>query len=43
METIDISIHIAEVPCPEEYYMGCINQYKAYIISISKNIIPKEV
>ena len=43
METIDISIHIAEVPCPEEYYMGCINQYKAYIISILKDIIPKEV
>lgn len=43
METIDISIHIAEVPCPEEYYMGCINQYKAYNISIPKDIIPKEV
>ena len=43
METIDISIHIAEVPCPEEYYMGCINQYKAYNISIPKDIISKEV
>lgn len=43
METIDISIHIAEVPCPEEYYMDCINQYKAYNISIPKDIIPKEV
>ena len=43
METIDISIYIAEVPCPEEYYMGCINQYKAYNISIPKDIIPKEV
>lgn len=41
--TIDISIHIAEVPCPEEYYMGCINQYKAYNISIPKDMIPKEV
>ena len=43
MEIIDISIHIAEVPCPEEYYMGCVNQYKAYNISIPKDIIPKEV
>lgn len=43
METIDISIHIAKVPCPEEYYMSCINQYKAYNISIPKDIIPKEV
>lgn len=42
-DTVDISIHIAEVPCPEEYYMGCINQYKAYNISIPKDIIPKEV
>lgn len=42
-DTIDISIHIAEVPCPEEYYMGCINQYKAYNISIPKDMIPKEV
>lgn len=42
-DTVDISIHIADVPCPEEYYMGCINQYKAYNISIPKNIIPKEV
>lgn len=42
-DTVDISIHIAEVPCPEEYYMGCNNQYKAYNISIPKNIIPKEV
>lgn len=43
METIDISIHIAEVPCPEEYYMGCVNQYRAYNISIPKEVIPKEV
>lgn len=43
METIDISIHVAEVPCPEEYYMGCNNQYKAYNISIPKDLIPKEV
>lgn len=43
METIDISIHVAEVPCPEEYYMGCVNQYKAYNISISKELIPKDV
>ena len=43
IDTVDISIHIAEVPCPEEYYMGCINQYKAYNISIPKDIIPKEV
>lgn len=42
-DTIDISIHIADVPCPEEYYMGCVNQYKAYNISISKDMIPKEV
>ena len=41
--TVDISIHIADVPCPEEYYMGCVNQYKAYNISIPKDIIPKEV
>ena len=43
IDTIDISIHIADVPCPEEYYMGCINQYTAYNISIPKDIIPKEV
>ena len=43
METINISIHIAEVPCPEEYYMSCINQYRAYNISIPKELIPKEV
>lgn len=43
METIDISIHVAEVPCPEEYYMGCVNQYKAYNLSIPKELIPKEV
>ena len=42
-DTVDISIHIAEVPCAEEYYMGCMNQYKAYNISIPKDIIPKEV
>ena len=42
-DTVDISIHIADVPYPEEYYMGCINQYKAYNISIPKDIIPKEV
>ena len=42
-DTVDISIRIAEVPCPEEYYMGCVNQYKAYNISIPKDIIPKEV
>ena len=42
METINISIHIAEVPCPEEYDMGCINQYRAYNISIPKELIPKE-
>lgn len=43
METINISIHVADVPCPEEYYMGCINQYRAYNISIPKELIPKEV
>ena len=43
MEIIHISIHIADVPCPEEYYMGCMNQYKAYNVSIPKDIIPKEV
>ena len=43
METINISIHVAEVPCPEEYYMGCVNQYKVYTISIPKEVIPKEV
>lgn len=43
METINISIHIAEVPCAEEYYMGCVNQYRAYNISILKELIPKEV
>ena len=43
MEIIDISIRIANVPCPEEYYMGCVNQYKTYNISIPKDIIPKEV
>ena len=43
METINISIHIAEVPCAEEYYMGCVNQYRAYNISIPKELIPKEV
>lgn len=42
-DTVDISIHVADVPCPEEYYMGCVNQYKAYNISIPKDIIPKEV
>lgn len=42
-ETIYISIHIAEVPCPEEYYMGCVNQYRAYNISIPKELVPKEV
>ena len=42
-DTVDISIHIAEVLYPEEYYMGCMNQYKAYNISIPKDIIPKEV
>lgn len=42
-DTVNISIHIADVPCPEEYYMGCVNQYKAYNISIPKDIIPKEV
>lgn len=42
-DTVDISIHIADVPCPEEYYMGCVNQYKAYNISIPKDMIPKEV
>ena len=42
-DIVNISIHIAEVPCPEEYYMGCVNQYKAYNISIPKDIIPKEV
>lgn len=41
--TIDISIHIAEVPCVEEYYLGCVNQYKAYNITIPKELIPKEV
>ena len=43
METINISIHIAEVPCAEEYYMGCVNQYRAYNISIPKELILKEV
>ena len=43
METINISIHIAEVPCAEEYYIGCVNQYRAYNISIPKELIPKEV
>lgn len=43
METIEISVHVADVPCPEEYYMGCVNQYKAYTISIPKELIPKEV
>lgn len=43
METINISIHIAKVPCAEEYYMGCVNQYRAYNISIPKELIPKEV
>lgn len=42
-DTVNISIHIAKVPYSEEYYMGCINQYKAYNISIPKNIVPKEV
>ena len=41
MEIIDISIYIAEVLCPEEYYMSYINQYKAYNISIPKELIPK--
>ena len=42
-DIINISIHIAEVPCAEEYYMGCVNQYRAYNISIPKELIPKEV
>ena len=38
-DTVNISIHIADVPCPEEYYMGCTNQYKAYNISIPKEVL----
>lgn len=41
--TIDVSVHIAIVPCPEEYYMGYLNSYKAFNISISKESIPKEL
>ena len=38
-----LSVHVCEVPCPEEYYMGASVSYKAYTIEIPDKCVPKDV
>lgn len=39
-DTIQLSFHVDNVPCSEEYYMGVGPQTDAYIVSIPDNLIP---
>lgn len=38
-----LSIHICNIPCPEEYYMGVNSSYEARIIEIPDENIPKDL
>ncbi len=39
-EEIELSFHVALVPCAEEYYMGVSASYEAYSLSVPTALIP---
>lgn len=39
-EEIELSFHVALVPCAEEYYMGVSASYEAYSVSVPTALIP---
>lgn len=39
-EEIELSFHVALVPCAEEYYMGVTASYEAYSVSVPTALIP---
>lgn len=42
-DTIQLSFHVDNLPCPEEYYMGVGPQTDAYIVSIPENLFPESL
>jgi len=40
---IEISFHVTNIPCPEEYYMGVNASYNAYSVFIPRDAFPKEL
>lgn len=42
-DCIQLSFHVVNVPCEEEFYMGVNAKYDAFIISIPKSFIPDEL
>lgn len=36
-----LSFHVANIPCPEEYYMGVTSHYDAYEVDIPNELFPK--
>lgn len=39
-EEIELSFHVAIVPCAEEFYMGVSASYEAYSVSVPTELIP---
>ena len=42
-DKITLSVHVANIPCQEEFYMGVNASYDAYEIHIPTKYIPKEL
>ena len=40
---MELSFHVCNVPCPEEFYMGVNSDYEAYIVEIPDELFPKEL
>lgn len=38
-----LSIHICNIPCPEEFYMGVNSSYEARIIEVPDENVPNEI
>lgn len=38
-----LSIHVCNIPCPEEYYMGVNSSYEAHIIEVPDENISEEL
>ena len=38
-----LSIHICNIPCPEEFYMGVNSSYEAHIIEVPDENISEEL
>lgn len=38
---ITLSVHVCNVPCPEEFYMGVDANHEAHLIAIPMELLPK--